>query len=125
MRERTATEALLSIVLGLEAVLIFFTTLVVFGLRAVEPVVAFSAGGALIVVLAVASRLQRYRWGQWLGWLLQGAIVASGVVLALMFVIGAGFAALFAYCFFRGRSLDRAKTAMIAEHHHAPEESTP
>jgi Protein of unknown function (DUF4233) len=125
VREHSATESLLSIVLGLEAVLLFFATLVVFGLRSVEPAIALSIGGALILLLAVTSRLQKYWWGPWLGWLLQAVLVATGLVIALMFVIGAGFAALYAYCFFRGRALDRARTAMIAEHQEISGETTP
>ena len=49
-RPRSATESLLSIVLALEAILVFFVTLTAFGLKALEPVPAF-VGGAVLIVL--------------------------------------------------------------------------
>jgi hypothetical protein len=111
-RSRTATESLLSIALGLEAVLTFFVTVTAFGLKVVPPAVAFGGGAALFVLLLVAAWLTRYPAGVWLGWVLQAALIATGVVLTLMYVIGAGFAALWIFCFVTGRRLDaRAVTS--------------
>ena len=115
-RERTATESLLAVALGLEAFLVFFVTLTVFGLRVVEPLPAFVGGGVLIVLLVLVARLLRYRWGVALGWALQGVLIATGFLVPLMFVIGAGFAAIWTYCFIKGRQLDQAKARVIAEH---------
>jgi hypothetical protein len=113
-RRRTTTEALLSIVLILEAVLFFFVTLTAFGLKALEPLPAFLGGGIFIVVLVITSRLVRYRWGVWFGWVLQLAILATGFLLPLMFVVGAGFVALWVYCFVRARDIDRQRAALEA-----------
>jgi hypothetical protein len=111
-RSRTATESLLSIALGLEAVLTFFVTVTAFGLKVVPPAVAFGGGAALFVLLLVAAWLTRYPAGVWLGWVLQAALIATGVVLTPMYVIGAGFAALWIFCFVTGRRLDaRAVTS--------------
>lgn len=106
-RRRSATEALLSIVLALEALLVFFVTLAVFGLDVLPPGPAFIGGAALLLVLIVAGRLVRYRAGLWLAWALQGVLVATGFLVPLMFFIGAGFVLLFAYCFVTGIRLDR------------------
>lgn len=108
-RIRSATESLLSIVLGLEAVLMFFVALTAFGLKALEPVPAFVGGAALIVALVLVAGLLRYNWGVWLGWVLQAVLIATGFVLPLMFFIGACFAAIWTYCFIKGRQLDRAR----------------
>ncbi|HEU4850368.1 MAG TPA: DUF4233 domain-containing protein [Terrimesophilobacter sp.] len=105
-RVRTATESLLSIVLGLEAALLFFVTVTAFGLKVVPPAVAFGGGGALFAIFLLAAWLMRFRWGVWLGWLLQVALIAIGFLLPLMFFIGAGFAALWVYCFVTARRLD-------------------
>lgn len=105
-RVRTATESLLSIVLGLEAALLFFVTVTVFGLRILPAGVAFGAGAALFVVFVVAAWAVRYRWGVWFGWLLQAVLVAMGLLTPLMFVIGAGFAAMWIFCFITARRLD-------------------
>jgi hypothetical protein len=119
-RRRGATESLLSIVLVLEAFVVFFVALVVFGLRILPPAAAFGGGALFIVVLVAASRAARYRWGWALGWVLQAALTATGILVPLMYVVGIGFAALFSYCFFTGRRLDR-RNARYTD----PPEATP
>ena len=109
-RQRSATESLLSITLVLDVFLVFFVALAAFGLDLLPPAVAFGGGAALVVLLLVAARLMRSAVGVWLGWALQVALVATGFILPIMFVIGAGFLALYAYCFFKGRALDRGNT---------------
>ncbi len=106
-RERSASESLLSIALALEAVLVFFVVLVVFGLRLLPAGLVFGGGAVLFVLLLVATRLVRYGWGVWLGWLLQAVLVALGILLPLMYFIGALFLAIWIYCFVMGRRLDR------------------
>ncbi len=105
--KRTATESLLSIVLGLEAALMFFVTVTAFGLKAVEPGLAFGGGAALFALFILAAWLVRYRYGVWLGWLLQAVLIATGIVMTLMYFIGGGFAVLWVYCFITARRLDR------------------
>lgn len=110
-RERSASESLLSIVLGLEAFVVFFIALTVYGLRSLLPAVAFGGGAALILVFIVTAYLVRYRWGVWLGWLLQVALVALGFITPVLFVVGALFVAIWVYCFITGRRLDAGKRA--------------
>jgi hypothetical protein len=107
-RERSATESLLSITLALEGCLVFFAALAAFALKVVEPAVALGGGALFIALLAVCGRLLRNPIGVWLGWVLQFALIAVGILLPLMYVIGAGFLALWIFCFVKGRSLDRA-----------------
>jgi hypothetical protein len=113
-RQRSVTEMLLSIVLGLEAVLVFFVMLVVYGLKALDPALAFGGGAALIVVLLLAGRTLMYPWGVWLGWALQLVLIASGLLVPLMYLIAAGFLAIWIYCFVKGRQIDRQKAAFAA-----------
>jgi len=110
-RQRTATESLLSITLALEACLVFFAALAAFALDAVSPVFALVGGLALIVLFVLCARLVRYRYGVWFGWVLQGVLITAGILLPIMYIIGAGFLALWIYCFIKGRSLDRARAA--------------
>ena len=114
-RQRTATESLLSITLALEACLVFFAALAAFALDAVSPVVALVGGLVLIVLFALGARLVRHDYGVWFGWLLQAVLIGTGVVLPIMYIIGAGFLALWIYCFIKGRSLDRISTGSIPE----------
>jgi len=117
-RRRGAQESLLQIVLVLEALLMFFVTLVSFGLKVLEPAfpawVALPAGGVFILVLAAASGFVRHRAGVVAGWALQAAILATGFLLPVMFAVGAGFAAMWVYCAVRGAQLDRQAAAAAA-----------
>lgn len=106
-RQRSATESLLSIALLLEAILVFFITLVVFGLRILPAGVAFGAGGVLFVLLLLDGRMVRRPAGVWLGWVLQAVLIAIGVIVPLMYFIGALFLAIWIFCFVTGRRLDR------------------
>lgn len=108
---RSATTSLLSIVLALDALLVFFVMMAVFGLHLLPPAVVFGAGIALIVVLAAAGRVVSKPWGIWVGHALQIVLIALGAVLAPMYVIGVIFAALWIYCFVMGRRLDRRNAA--------------
>ncbi|MFM9876297.1 MAG: DUF4233 domain-containing protein [Rhodoglobus sp.] len=121
-RERTASESLLSIALALESVLVFFVALTAFGLRALEPLPAFIGGAALIVALVLTARLVRYRWGVGLGCVLQAVLLATGILLPIMYVVAAGFIAIWIFCFVKGRQLDAAKAAFLAAN---PNPSTP
>ncbi|MCY7412674.1 MAG: DUF4233 domain-containing protein [Salinibacterium sp.] len=103
------TEILLSIVLGLEAILVSFVSLTAFGMRALDPLPAFLGGALFIAALIIVAGLLRYRWGLWLGWVLQALLIATGILLPAMFVVGTGFAAIWVYCFLRGRQIDRNK----------------
>ena len=110
-RQRSVTESLLSIVLGLEAILIFFVSLTAFGLKALEPLPAFLGGALFIVALILVARLLRYPAGIWLGWVLQAFLVATGILLPVMFVVGGGFVGIWVYCYIRGRQIDATKAS--------------
>jgi hypothetical protein len=110
---RSATQSLLSIVLALEAILVFFLMMTAFGLDLLPPAVVFGAGIALIVVLAAAGRVVSKPWGVWFGHALQVVLIALGFLLPAMFFVGAVFAALWIYCFLAGRRLDRRNEAII------------
>ena len=105
-RVRSLTESLLTIVLGLEAFLVFFVTLAVYGLTVLDPVITFAGGGVLVLALVLGTRSLRYRWGVWVGWALQLPLVATGLLLPIMYFIAAGFVALWVYCLTRGRQID-------------------
>jgi hypothetical protein len=114
-RRRSASESLLSIALGLEAALVFFVALAVFRFDRLTPAVAFGGGAVVILILLVAARMLRYRWGVWLGWVLQVGLIVTGFLLPLMFFIGAGFAAIWIFCFVTGGRLDRRTATSATE----------
>lgn len=108
-RERGVTETLLSIVLVLEAVVLFFATLAVNGLTGIPTEVVVGGGAAAIVVFIVVAMLQRFAAGVVLGGVLQVALIASGVLVGAMFVVGVVFAALWVWCLVRARRIEESR----------------
>ena len=108
-RARSASESLLSIVLGLEAFVVFFVALTVFGLRELSAGLAFGGGAVLIVAFVLGAYSMRFRWGVWFGWLLQAVLVSLGFITPVLFAVAAVFAAMWVFCFVTGRRLDARK----------------
>ena len=108
-RERGVTETLLSVVLALEAAILFFATLAVNGLTDIPTELVVGVGGGLIVLFVVVAMLQRWSWGVVLGGILQALLIATGVVHPFMFVIGAVFAALWVWCLVRARRIETSR----------------
>jgi cbb3-type cytochrome oxidase subunit 3 len=106
-RQRSLTESLLTIVLTLEAILVFFIALTVFGLHALSPALAFGGGAGLAILLLAATRVMRYDWGVWIGWVLQLVILSTGLVLPALYIAALFFIAIWVFCFVRGRQIDR------------------
>ncbi|PPF14935.1 DUF4233 domain-containing protein [Rathayibacter sp. AY1C3] len=113
-RSRTVRESLGSIVLGFEAVIVFLATLVAFGLKAADPVVVLVGGAVVCLALVATLGLLNRPVGFRIGWVLQFVIVASGLLVPIMYVIGAAFVALWTYCMVTGTRLD-AQTRRAAE----------
>jgi hypothetical protein len=109
-RQRSLTESLLTIVLGLEAVLVFFVALTVYGLHALPPLAAFGGGAVLVILLALTTRIVRYPWGVWVGWVLQAALLATGILLPALYIAAGFFVAMWIFCFVRARQIDRANS---------------
>ena len=124
-RRRSTTESLLSIVLLLEAILLFFVTLVLFGLKTLSPPVAFGGGAAFVVLILLTIPLLRRPVGVVIGFAIQLGLIALGLLNPVMYVVGAGFAAFFIWCFVRGRQIDRKRREYLAAHPEAAQtEST-
>ncbi|HWH96782.1 MAG TPA: DUF4233 domain-containing protein [Pseudolysinimonas sp.] len=108
-RERGVTETLLSIVLALEAVVLFFATLAVNGLTDIPTDVVVGGGAGAIVAFIVVAMLQRFAVGVVLGGVLQVILVASGFLVGAMFVVGAVFAGLWVWCLVRARRIEEQR----------------
>lgn len=113
-RPRTVRESLGSIVLGFETVIIFLATLVAFGLKAADPVVVLVGGAIVCLLLVTTLGLLNRPLGVRIGWALQFVIVASGLLVPIMFVVGAAFVMLWTYCVVVGSRLD-AQTRRAAQ----------
>ncbi|MHC2184919.1 membrane protein YdbS with pleckstrin-like domain [Rathayibacter agropyri] len=113
-RTRTVRESLGSIVLGFEAVIVVLATLVGFGLKVADPVVVLVSGAVLCLALVATVGLLNRLVGFRVGWVLQFVIVASGLLVPIMYVVGGAFVALWTYCMVTGTRLD-AQTRRAAE----------
>ncbi|WP_164088392.1 DUF4233 domain-containing protein [Frondihabitans sp. 762G35] len=113
-RERSLTESLLSIMLVLEAFVLFFVILNVAGARILPTGVAWGGGLALIALMLLTSGVVRYRWGVVLGCVLQVAIALTGLLVGLMWVVAALFIGLWIFCLYKGVTIDRRNAAYRA-----------
>lgn len=116
-RASSVQRSLASIVLGFELVVIFLATLVIaFGPGAVLPPWVMLTVGGVVCLLAIATMgLLRHRWAYGLGWAVQAIVLLSGFFNPAMFVVGALFAAMWAYCMVTGARLDRQKSLSQAD----------
>lgn len=108
-REKTATESLLQIALGLEIIVVFFGALVINGLRLYSGPVVLAGALVSFVVLILLYRTVRYRWAQIVGHVVQVVLLGS---FLWDVAIGLSFAVVVAFWVFgaiRGPMLDRNK----------------
>lgn len=108
-KRRSIRVMFASTVLLLEAFVVLFATLAVFGLRAdTIPVgLILGVGFGLSVVLILACALLTRSWGILLGWILQGLIILTGIAEPMMFIVGVLFALTWLYGIRTGARLDR------------------
>jgi hypothetical protein len=120
-RKRPARPQFASSVLLLEAILVLFATLTAYGLAAARQTTfaagtAWLVGGALIVVLAVLSRTVTRPGGYVAGSVAQVVVLAAGVVMPMMAVVGAVFVIMWVVALRLGGRIDRERAAWDAAH---------
>jgi hypothetical protein len=64
-------------------------------------------GLGLCVACIVTAGLLRFEWAYWLGWAIQVASLALGVLITAMFALGAVFLVLWATAYFMGIKIER------------------
>lgn len=108
-REKSATESLLQIALGLEIALVFFGALVLNGLRLYPGFVVAIGSAVTTVVLLVLYRMVRYPAGRIVGHILQLALLGAffwDVVMGLSAVVMVAF---WVFGAIRGPQLDKGR----------------
>lgn len=108
---RTVRGSLASIVLATEFLVVILAALVVFGLRVVPGGVALGGGAALLVVIAVAAASANRPLGIALGWLVQAALIATGLLEPTVAIVGLIFLGIWVYCMIVGGRIDRREAA--------------
>jgi hypothetical protein len=105
---------LCSAILCLEAVVLGLSTLVLVPLSSVPDGTGLTIGLGLLAGCLLVAGLLRFRWAYPLGWLIQVAALALGVVIGAMFVLGAIFLGLWATAYLLGRRIEQDRAAWEA-----------
>lgn len=105
-RPRSAKRSLCSIVLGFEVFIMFFFTLLAYGLELVPQAWAFPLGLGMCVLLLLAAGLLPRPAGYALGWVMQILLLAAGLLHFSMFIVGALFTAMWFFSIRMGGKLD-------------------
>jgi hypothetical protein len=103
--------SLCAAMLSLQAVVLFLTTPVLVSLTDVPTGGALAVGLGLTVACLLVVGLLRHPFGFWLGWAIQVATVALGVVVPAMYALGVVFAGLWAAAYLLGGKVDRERAA--------------
>jgi hypothetical protein len=112
--ERSPRRGMCAAVLGLEAVTLGLTTPVMVAVADVGLGPALGIGLGLAVACLLLAGLLRAEWAYAAGWVVQGAAVALGFVIPLMFVLGGIFALLYGTAYGLGRKIERERAAAYA-----------
>ncbi|KQY44612.1 DUF4233 domain-containing protein [Cellulomonas sp. Root137] len=108
-RKRPAKPQFTQTILILEAVLVFFATLVAYGLRLAPASTIWWVGGSLSVVLVLLSGLVSRPGGYLAGSIVQVFVLAGGFVIPMMFAVGAIFVVLWVVALRLGGKIDRER----------------
>ena len=112
MRSRSTKATLGSLVMVFQSVVVFFATLVGFGLQVYpQPAVIWGVGLGLSVVLMIFPAVLGKPGTYLLGWILQGVVLALGIWVPLMFLLGTIFLGMWAWGMIAGGTIDRARAA--------------
>lgn len=114
--KRPALPQFTQMTLVLEAVLVFFATLVAFGLRVAPPATVWTIGGVTMLVLLLLSGYVGRPGGYVAGSVAQLAVLAFGVLVPMMYVIGGLFVVLWVVSLRLGARIDRERAAYDAAH---------
>lgn len=108
-KRRSVRVMFASVLLLTEAFVVFFATLVLFGLRAHDLGAGTVLGGGfgLLAVFVLACAVVSRPWGMALGWILQLVLVALGFFEPMMFLVGGILLVTWFFAVRTGARLDR------------------
>ncbi|WP_136520438.1 DUF4233 domain-containing protein [Cellulomonas telluris] len=114
--KRPAKPQFTQMTLILEALLVFFATLVAFGLRVAPPATVWTLGGVTALVLILIAGYVGRPGGYVAGTVAQLAVLGFGVLVPMMFVIGGLFVVLWVVSLRLGGRIDRERAEYDAAH---------
>jgi len=112
MRNRSTKATLGSLVMVFQSVVVFFATLVGFGLQVYQdPAVIWGVGLGLSVILMIFPVFLGKPGTYLLGWILQGMVLSLGLWIPLMYLLGVVFLGMWAWGMIAGGTIDKARAA--------------
>jgi hypothetical protein len=101
-------------ILCLQGIVLGLTTPVLVTIADVSLGVALAVGLGLTVACFLLAGMLRREWAYAAGWIVQGAAIALGFVIPLMFLLGGIFALLWGLADYLGRRIERERAAAYA-----------
>ena len=112
--ERSPRRGMCAAVLSLEAITLGLTAPVMISIADVDTGTALGVGLGLAAACILVAGMLRAEWAYALGWLIQLGAIGLGVVVPMMFFLGAIFALLWGTADFLGRKIERERAAAYA-----------
>jgi hypothetical protein len=124
---RSIQRSMCAAMLTLQAIVLFLAGLVMTGVTDLGFAASLGIGLGLALLCVLAAGMLGRPGGYALGWLVQVVSVALGLVVSMMFFLGAVFGALWAAAYFLGARIDREKAerAVLEERHRAEHGDAP
>lgn len=110
-RTKSPRRGMCAAVLALEAITLGLTTPVMISVHDVSAGAAVGIGVGLLMLCVLTAGLLRRPWAYGLGWAIQVAAIALGLVIGIMFVLGGIFGLLWAMADLLGRRIERERAA--------------
>ena len=114
VRETSTQRTLGSMLLAFESFVVFFATLVAFGLKLADPIGVWAVGLSLTLVTIATPAVLGKTWSYYWGWALQLLILLTGIFVPLMWIVGGIFVCLWAWAMIAGSTIDKARRAYIS-----------
>lgn len=113
MRNKSAKSQLGSLVFVFESVVVFFATLVAFGLKVYpEPATIWAVGLGIAFTLMILPAVLGKPGTYFVGWLMQLVVLSLGFWVPLMFVLGVIFLGMWVWGMIAGATIDKAKQVL-------------
>ncbi len=111
---RSPRRGMCAAVLSLEAITLGLTTPVMVSVDDVDLATALWTGLGLTVACLLLAGMLRRPWAYALGWAIQSAAIALGLLVPMMFFLGTIFALLWGTADLLGRKIERERAAAYA-----------
>ncbi|HLS01604.1 MAG TPA: DUF4233 domain-containing protein [Beutenbergiaceae bacterium] len=115
--QRSARKMFATATLSLQALVLFFATLVAHGLADLPRGIVWGVGCGLALACILIVGTLRFEWGYWLGWVVQVPVLICAIWLPAVGIIGVVFLAIWWWGEQAGKKIDRERAQF--QHHQA------